>query len=112
MGKTDADDRKYQNHGGSSNFTKDFNSSCQVIFRSGSFEYELVRNWAKWPNDMENHAVCGIACTGEGNVIAATRSKKYPICILDGEGNLIKAIGADLDFARTHGVTVESDGAF
>ena len=110
MGKTDADDRKYKNHGDSSNFTKDFNSSCQVIFRTGSFVYELVRNWAKWPSDMENRAVCGIACTGEGNVIAATRSKKYPICILNGEGNLIKTIGGDLDFARTHGVTVESDG--
>lgn len=83
---------------------------CRLTFQSGDFEYELIRNWAKWPADMENRAVCGIACTKDGRVVAATRSKKYPVCILDREGNFLKAIGENLDFARTHGVTIDVDG--
>lgn len=83
---------------------------CQVLFSSNGFTYELERQWAKWPADMGDAAVCGIAYLGNGEIAAATRSKKYPICILNGNGEVIKSLGAELGFARTHGLTVDLDG--
>ena len=85
-------------------------NTCRVLFQSGDFTYELIHDWVKWPSDMENAAVCGIVGTKEGTVLAATRSKKYPICELDQQGNLIRSFGEDLGFARTHGISLEEDG--
>jgi len=81
----------------------------RVFYEAGSFKYELQRNWAKWPKDMWNCAVCGITVMQDGTVVAATRSAKYPIVFLDADGNYLKSIGNNLEFARTHGVTLDKD---
>lgn len=83
---------------------------CEVKYSSGIFSYVQCINWVKWPHDMGNMAVCGIACDKEGKLIVATRSEKYPICFLDEEGNFLKAIGHKLGFKRTHGITIDLDG--
>lgn len=86
------------------------NPECKVTFSSGNFHYQLERNWAKWPTDMGNGAVCGIACTADGKVMVSTRSEKYPICVMNDSGEVVNCFGRELDFSRTHGLTVEEDG--
>lgn len=88
----------------------DNNIKCEVKFSSGKFSFVQCLNWIKWPHDMGNMAVCGIACNKEGKIIVATRSAKYPICFLDKDGNFLKAIGQNLGFKRTHGITIDQAG--
>ncbi|MDO5424898.1 MAG: hypothetical protein Q4F41_14345 [Eubacteriales bacterium] len=84
--------------------------ACRVLFCSGEFIFELQRDWAKWPADMENRAVSGIAEHPDGCLYVSTRSVKYPICVFDRDGTCIRTFGAELNFARTHGLTVDLEG--
>ena len=82
---------------------------CEVIYRSGDYAFRYHRNFFQWPQDAENRAVCGIACK-DGLVYAATRAKKYPICVFTTEGAFVKGRGTDLEFKRSHGISIEPDG--
>ncbi len=83
---------------------------CQILLRGGSFSYELRLDWAKWPEKMGNRAVSGIALHPDGMLYVSTRSERYPICVFDKDGNCVRIFGAELDFSRTHGLTVDLDG--
>lgn len=83
---------------------------CQILLRGGSFSYELRLDWAKWPEKMGNRAVSGIALHPDGMLYVSTRSERYPICVFDKDGNCVRTFGAELDFSRTHGLTVDLDG--
>lgn len=58
---------------------------CQV-FHSGNFAYEFIKEWEKWPSDMENPTICGIACTKDGNVVAAPALKSIRYAFWTGRG--------------------------
>lgn len=83
---------------------------CRILFQSGEFCFELKRDWAKWPQDMENRAVSGIAEHPDGRIYVSTRSMRHPICVFERDGSCVKTFGKELGFARTHGLTVDLEG--
>lgn len=85
------------------------NLDSKVIYSCGNFRYQYERNWIEWPKSIHNKAISGIAVR-RNNLIVSTRDDEYPIIIFSLDGEYIKSIGKNLQFKRTHGLSVANDG--
>ncbi len=84
--------------------------NCSVTYRCGEYAYEYIHDWIKWPSNMYSFAISGIVCRSD-DIIVSTRDRNYPIVFLSKDGDFIKSIGKELDFNRTHGLTLDRDGS-
>lgn len=85
--------------------------ACKVTFACGEYQFELDRSWAKWSADLKDCGVSGIVQSPkDGLIYASVRSEKYPICVFNTEGSMVRGFGAELNFARTHGLTIDQEG--
>jgi hypothetical protein len=81
----------------------------EFILRSGDFSYRFLPDFGKWPKALGQPQVSGVYVHGE-YLYAANRSVQFPIAVFDLSGNFIRGFGAELDFARIHGLYITSSG--
>ncbi len=86
----------------------------ESLFRSGRFSYRLASGWARWPEGMGGHQVCGVACDAYDSVYALTRSPDWPIVVFAPDGRYLRHFGKELfDYpkgSRAHGISIARDG--
>lgn len=74
---------------------------------NGDFEYEVVKNWAKWPKDWFINNVPAIGQNSKGVFYVLTRNE-YPIIMLDNDGNYLGSWGKG-EFGLPHGLSITSN---
>lgn len=82
---------------------------CEEIFSCGPFRYQLISDWAKWPDELWGYMVSGVAVDRHDNVYVSMRCKEAPICKFDPDGNFLGSVGSDIPFSRPHGIHVAPD---
>jgi len=80
-----------------------------MIYGNGDYQYELVDNWAKLPDDMALLDVCSIGIDSEDRIYLINRGT-HPVMVFDKEGNLLKFWGDGL-FTHIHGGRVGPDNS-
>ncbi len=80
-----------------------------MIFDSGRHKYELVQDWPKLPKGMSISTAASIAMDSKDRIFVYMRHDKYPVVVLDREGNMLDTWGEG-QFGRAHGVHVGPDG--
>lgn len=79
----------------------------QPLFGSGAFQYRVVPDWPRWPDDWNVVEVVGVATDSQDRVFVMARGE-HPITVFDREGQFLGSWGEGL-FARPHGITVAPD---
>ena len=73
----------------------------------GSFQYEVVPNWEKLPEEYRWDEVGGVGVDSKDNVYVFNRGP-HPMIVFDKDGNFLTSWGEDF-FIRAHGLTVGPD---
>ena len=73
----------------------------------GSFQYEVVPNWEKLPDEYRWDEVGGVGVDSKDNVYVFNRGP-HPMIVFDKDGNFLTSWGEDF-FIRAHGLTVGPD---
>lgn len=80
-----------------------------MTYGSGKYSYELLKGWAKYPEEWALLDVCGLAIDTQDRVYVLNRST-HPVIVFDREGNRLTTWGEGL-FRRAHGAGIGPDGA-
>lgn len=80
----------------------------EKIFGEGAFQYRLVEDWAKIPDDWSIE-VTGLSIDKDDNVWSYQRTD-HPVTVFDRNGNIIKSWGGPDTFVREHEITISPDG--
>lgn len=81
----------------------------ETIFRCGSFEYRLNKDFLKMPENLRYTPIVTGCCDAEDNIYLATRDADHPIVKVDAEGRYIRDFGKGL-FNFIHSVYVTNHG--
>ncbi len=81
-----------------------------MIYGTGKYRYELVEEWAKFPEGWSYIDVCGLAVDMQDSVYALNRGE-HPVIVFDREGNFLTSWGEGYFTKRPHGITVGPDGS-
>ena len=68
----------------------------ETIFRCGSFEYRLNKDFLKMPENLRYTPIVTGCCDAEDNIYLATRDADHPIVKVDAEGRYIRDFGKGL----------------
>jgi sugar lactone lactonase YvrE len=87
-----------------------------MLYGTGSYKYELVDGWAKWPQGWSFPEV-RFGKTGVGSISIDSQDRVYvlsrslhPVVVFDREGNLVTSWGEGFFSTRAHGSCVGPDG--
>jgi len=83
--------------------------NMSTTYGSGKYKYELVDNWAKYPEGWDFVDVCGLSVDSQDRVYVLNRGA-HPVMVFDREGNLLKSWGEGF-FGRAHGTCIGPDGS-
>lgn len=78
-------------------------------YGQGEFEYELIDDWVRLPEDWSFVDVAGVAIDREDNVYVLNRSE-HPVMVFDREGKLLRDWGGGF-FRQAHGSCIAPDGS-
>ena len=81
----------------------------RILFELGELRYALRASWLRMPAKLPTMQVAGVACAKDDCLYVLTRNHEHPVMAFDPEGNYIETLGAELDFASEHGISVSSD---
>jgi len=79
-----------------------------MIYGAGKYKYELVDEWAKYPEGWSFVDVPSISIDSQDNVYVISRGD-HPVMAFNREGSLLTSWGEEL-FNRPHGSCVGHDG--
>ena len=81
-----------------------------MIYGTGKYRYELVEEWAKFPEGWSYIDVCGLAVDMQDSVYALNRGE-HPVIVFDREGNFLTSWGEGYFTGRPHGISIALDGS-
>lgn len=82
---------------------------CREVLSSGTFTYEVRRDFAKWPEEYNGYQVCG-TCTDGERLYVTTRCLECPVAVFDMKGNFIRRLGENIPIGRVHGIWKDRQG--
>lgn len=78
-----------------------------MVYGDGSYQYELVKDWGKFPAEWNLSSVPGVYVDGDDHVILLCRSDPK-IIVMDTDGNVLDTWGDDL-LVRPHGMYIDPE---